>query len=150
MSPLTKLTQKTFKFQLFEDGEKSIQELKKTLTTAQVLTLLEGTQDSVVYCNAYRDGLGYILMQNDKVIAYDSRQLKVHEKNYLTHELELDTIVIGLKIWSTTSMVLMSICSLITRAYNIYLSRNISISDNGGRYNYSRIMTWVFFTAQVN
>ncbi|KAH0748577.1 hypothetical protein KY290_027809 [Solanum tuberosum] len=82
-----------------EACEKSFQELKKRLTTALVLTLAEGTQGFVVYCDASRVGLGCVLMQNGKVIAYASKQLKVHEKNYPTHDLELAAIVFMLKIW---------------------------------------------------
>ncbi|KAH0715889.1 hypothetical protein KY284_008794 [Solanum tuberosum] len=77
---------------IIEACEKSFQELKKRLTTAPVLTLPEGTQGFVVYCDASRVGLGCVLMQNGKVIAYASRQLKVHEKNYLTHDLELAVV----------------------------------------------------------
>ncbi|KAH0678966.1 hypothetical protein KY284_020051 [Solanum tuberosum] len=98
-SPLTKLTQKTVKFQWFEACKKSFQELKKRLTSATVLTLPEGTQGFVVYCDASRVGLGCVLMQNGKVIAYASRQLKVHEKNYPTHDLKLAVVVFSLKIW---------------------------------------------------
>ncbi|KAH0739920.1 hypothetical protein KY290_038625 [Solanum tuberosum] len=90
--PSTKLTQKTVKFQWSEACEKSFQELKKRLTSAPVLTLPEGTQGFVVYCDASRVGLGCFLMQNGKVIAYASRQLKVHEKNYPTHDLELAVV----------------------------------------------------------
>ncbi|WMV40974.1 hypothetical protein MTR67_034359 [Solanum verrucosum] len=97
-SPLTKLTQKTIKFQWSEAYEKSFQELKKMLTTAPVLTLLEGTQCFVVYCDASRVGLGCVFMQNVKVIAYASIQLKVYEKNYPTHDLELVAVVFSLKI----------------------------------------------------
>ena len=64
-----------------------------------VLTLPEGTQGFVVYCDASRVGLGCVLMQNGKVMAYASRQLKVHEKNYPTHDLELAAVVFALKIW---------------------------------------------------
>ncbi|WMV30700.1 hypothetical protein MTR67_024085, partial [Solanum verrucosum] len=88
-SPLTNLTQKTMKFQWSEACEKSFQKLKKRLTTALILTLLESTQGFVVYCDASRVGLCFVLMQNGKVIPYVSRQLKVHEKNYPTHDLEL-------------------------------------------------------------
>ncbi|KAH0738661.1 hypothetical protein KY290_037366 [Solanum tuberosum] len=98
-SPLTKLTQKAVKFQWSEACEKSFQELKKRLITAPVLTLPEGTQGFVVYCDASRVGLGCVLMQNGKVIAYASRQLKVHERNYPTHDLELAAVVFALKIW---------------------------------------------------
>ena len=62
--------------------------LKYKLTSALVLTLPEGTKDFVVYCDASRIGLGCVLMQHGKVIAYASRQLKVHERNYPTHDLE--------------------------------------------------------------
>ncbi|KAH0633253.1 hypothetical protein KY284_036039 [Solanum tuberosum] len=71
---------------------RSFQELKKRLTTAPVLTLPKGTQGFVVYCDASRVGLGCVLMQTGKVIAYASRQLKVHEKNYPTHYLELAAV----------------------------------------------------------
>ncbi|KAH0778029.1 hypothetical protein KY290_009440 [Solanum tuberosum] len=131
-SPLTKLTQKTVKFQWSEACEKSFQELKKRLTIAPVLTLPEGTQGFVVYCDASRVGLGCVLMQNGKVIAYASRQLKVHEKNYPTHDLELAAVVFALRYGVITYMVCMSTYSLITRAFNMCLLRKSLISDRGG------------------
>ncbi|WMV37258.1 hypothetical protein MTR67_030643 [Solanum verrucosum] len=87
------------KFQWSEACEKSFKESKKRLTTAPVLTLPEGTQGFVVYYDASRVGLGCVLMQNGKVIAYVSRHLKVNEKNYPTHDLELAAVVFALKIW---------------------------------------------------
>ena len=69
------------------------------MTITLVLTLLEGTQGFVVYCDASRVGLGYILMHNVKVIAYTSRQLKVHEKNDQTHDLQFVVVIFDLKIW---------------------------------------------------
>ena len=72
--------------------------MKDRLTSAPVLTLSEGTKDFVVYCDASRIGLGCVLMQHGKVIAYASRQLKVHERNYPTHDLELAAVVFALKI----------------------------------------------------
>ncbi|GJZ13547.1 putative reverse transcriptase domain-containing protein [Tanacetum coccineum] len=60
---------------------------------------LPGSEDFVVYCDASHKGLGAVLMQKEKVIAYASRQLKVHEKNYTTHDLELGLVVFALKIW---------------------------------------------------
>ena len=78
---------------------KSFQELKDRLTKAPVLTLPEGTDGFVVYCDASRVVLGCVLMQNGKVITYASRQLKVHKKNYPTHDLELAAVVYALKIW---------------------------------------------------
>ncbi|KAH0655152.1 hypothetical protein KY285_030034 [Solanum tuberosum] len=98
-SPLTKLTQKKVKFQWSDDCEKSFAELKTRLTTTPVLTLPEGSDGYVIYCDASRVGLGCVLMQRGKVIAYASRQLKVHEKNYPTHDLELAAVVFALKIW---------------------------------------------------
>ncbi|WMV19078.1 hypothetical protein MTR67_012463 [Solanum verrucosum] len=97
-SPLTALNQKKAKFIWFEDCEKSFEELKDRLTLPSVLTLPKGTNGFMVYCDASRVGLGYVLMQNGKVIAYSSRQLKVHEKNYPTHDLELTVVVFVLKI----------------------------------------------------
>ena len=94
-----KLTQKMVKFQLSEAYEKSFQELKKRLSTTPVLTLLKGNQGFVVFCDAPRGCLGCVLMQNDKVIAYASRQLNVHEKNYPTHDLALDVVLFTLKLW---------------------------------------------------
>ncbi|GJY34958.1 putative reverse transcriptase domain-containing protein [Tanacetum coccineum] len=73
--------------------------LKKKLCSAPILALLEGTKDFVVYCDASLKGFGAVLMQREKVIAYASRQLKVHEENYKTHDLELGTIVFALSLW---------------------------------------------------
>jgi len=73
--------------------------LKKRLTTAPVLTLPDIHIDFVVFCDASRQGLGCVLLQDGKVVAYASRQLKVHEKNYPTHDLELSAVVHALKIW---------------------------------------------------
>ena len=98
-SPLTKLTQKMVKFQWSDNCEKSFAELETRLITAPVLTLPEGLDGYVIYCDASRVALGCVLMQRDKVITYASRQLKVHKKNYPTHDLELATLVFALKIW---------------------------------------------------
>ncbi|GJW71380.1 putative reverse transcriptase domain-containing protein, partial [Tanacetum coccineum] len=67
--------------------------------SAPILALPEGSEDFVVYCDASHKGLGAVLMQREKVIAYASRQLKVHEKNYTTHDLELGSVMFALKIW---------------------------------------------------
>ncbi|GJW84981.1 putative reverse transcriptase domain-containing protein [Tanacetum coccineum] len=71
----------------------------KKLCSAPILALPEGSEDFVVYCDASHKGLGAVLMQREKVIAYASRQLKVHEKNYTTHDLELGSVVFALKLW---------------------------------------------------
>ena len=98
-SAMTRLTQKKVKFLWSDSCENSFRELKTRLTTAPVLTLPDGVDSFMVYCDASRVGLGCVLMQRGKVIAYASRQLKPHEKNYPTHDLELATIVFALKIW---------------------------------------------------
>ena len=64
-----------------------------------MLTIIDGNQDLKVWTDASREGLGAVLMQRGQVIAYASRQLKPHEKNYVTHDLELLAIVFSLKIW---------------------------------------------------
>ena len=73
--------------------------MKKRFPSAPILTLPEGTQGVVVYCDASRVGLGCVLMQNGKVIAYASKQLKVHKGNYPTHDIELVAVVFSLNIW---------------------------------------------------
>ncbi|XP_060212009.1 uncharacterized protein LOC132639586 [Lycium barbarum] len=98
-SPFKKLTQKTAKFQWSEACEKSFQELKARLTSAPILNLPSGSGGYVVYCDTSKIGFGCVLMQNGKVIAYASRQLKKHEKNYPTRDLELAAVVFALKIW---------------------------------------------------
>ncbi|GJW07724.1 putative reverse transcriptase domain-containing protein [Tanacetum coccineum] len=75
-----------------EEQENAFQNLKGKLCDAPVLALLDGPEDFVVYCDASGLGLGCVLMQRGKVIAYASRQLKIHEKNYTTHDLELDAV----------------------------------------------------------
>jgi hypothetical protein len=77
----------------------SFEELKKRLTTALVLTLLDLSKKFSIYCDASRSGLGCVLMQEVRVVAYASRQLRKHELNYPTHDLELATVVHALKIW---------------------------------------------------
>jgi len=97
--PLTKLTRKGQPFEWNEACEFSFQELKKKLTSAPVLILPDPTKNFEVYCDACGQGLGCVLMQERKVAAYASRQLKQHELNYPTHDLELAAVVFALKIW---------------------------------------------------
>ncbi|GKB41523.1 putative reverse transcriptase domain-containing protein [Tanacetum coccineum] len=97
--PMTKLTQKTLKFDWGGKEEATFQLLKQKLCNALILALPEGSEDFVIYYDALHKGLGVVLMQRDKVIAYASRQLKVHKKNYTTHGLELGAVVFALKIW---------------------------------------------------
>ncbi|GJW30796.1 putative reverse transcriptase domain-containing protein [Tanacetum coccineum] len=96
---MTKLTQKSVKFNWGEKEETAFQTLKQKLCSALILALPEGSENFVVYCDASHKGLGAVLMQKEKVIAYASRQLKIHEKNYMTHDLELGAVVFALKMW---------------------------------------------------
>jgi hypothetical protein len=97
--PLTRLTRKDVPFVWDEECEKSFRTLKKKLTQAPVLTIPDLEKRYVVFCDASSKGLGGVLMQENNVIAYTSRQLKPHEENYPTHDLELAAIVFVLKIW---------------------------------------------------
>nr|GEW79671.1 hypothetical protein [Tanacetum cinerariifolium] len=78
---------------------KLILDLLKKEEFAPILALLEGSETFVVYCDASCKGLGVVLMQSEKVIAYASRQRKIHDKNYTTHDLELGVVVFALKMW---------------------------------------------------
>ncbi|GKB92343.1 putative reverse transcriptase domain-containing protein [Tanacetum coccineum] len=96
---LTELTQKNKKYIWGEDQESAFQLLKQKLCKAPILALPEGNDDFVVYCDASHQGLGAVLMQREKVIAYASRQLKPNEENYTTHDLEFRAVVFAIKIW---------------------------------------------------
>nr|GEV09914.1 hypothetical protein [Tanacetum cinerariifolium] len=96
---MTKLTQKGIEFDWDEKEENAFQLIKQKLYSASILASPEGSKDFVVYCDASHKGLGAVLMQREKVIAYASRQLKIHEANYTTHDLELGSVVFALKIW---------------------------------------------------
>nr|GEV64980.1 putative reverse transcriptase domain-containing protein [Tanacetum cinerariifolium] len=98
-APMTKLTQKIMKFDWGENEEAVFQLLKQKLCSAPILALPKGSENFMVYCDASHKGLGAVLMQKEKVIAYASCQLKVHKKNYTTHDLELDAVVFALKMW---------------------------------------------------
>ncbi|GJZ59122.1 putative reverse transcriptase domain-containing protein [Tanacetum coccineum] len=78
--------------------EAAFQTLKTKLCSAPILALPQGAKNFIVYCDASHKGLGAVLMQNEKLIAYASRQLKIHQKNYTTHDLELGAVVFALKI----------------------------------------------------
>ncbi|KAL0458159.1 UNVERIFIED_CONTAM: Transposon Ty3-I Gag-Pol polyprotein [Sesamum latifolium] len=97
--PLTNLLKKNTPFNWNDRCAQSFEELKRRLTSAPILALPSGDGGYVVYTDASRQGLGCVLMQHGKVIAYASRQLRPHEINYPTHDLELAAIVHALKIW---------------------------------------------------
>ncbi|GJW39177.1 putative reverse transcriptase domain-containing protein [Tanacetum coccineum] len=96
---MTKLTQNGIKFDLGDKEEAAFQLIKQKLCSAPILALPKGSEDFVVYYDASHKGLGAVLMQREKVIAYASRQLKIHEKNYTTHDLKLGSVVFALKFW---------------------------------------------------
>ncbi|GJX73570.1 putative reverse transcriptase domain-containing protein [Tanacetum coccineum] len=97
--PLTLLTLKNKTYVWGDKQEEAFRILKEKLCNASGLALPDGPNDFVVYCDASNQGFGCVLMHKGKVITYASRHLKVHEKNYTNHDLELKAIVIALKIW---------------------------------------------------
>ena len=99
VAPLTQLTRKDQPFTWTDKCEESFQKLKRRLTSAPILVIPDMGKPFEVYCDASHLGLGCVLMQEKKAVAYASRQLKVHERNYPTHDLELAAIVFALKIW---------------------------------------------------
>ncbi|KAE8664148.1 Detected protein of unknown function [Hibiscus syriacus] len=98
-SPLTKLLRKNVLFDWGEAQQESFEKLKAVLTQAPVLIQPESGKDFTVYSDASHSGLGCVLMQESKVVAYASRQLRPHESNYPTHDLELAAVIFALKIW---------------------------------------------------
>ena len=96
---MTRLTRKGVNFDWKDKCEESFQELKKRLTIAPMLITPIIGERYIVYCDASRNGLGCVLMQRERVVAYASRQLKNHEQNYPTHDLELTAIVFALNLW---------------------------------------------------
>ena len=97
--PLTQLTRKGVAFVWGDRQQRAFDELREKLCDAPVLVLPEGLEDFVVYCDASITGLGAVLMQRNRAIAYASRQLKPHETRYPTHDLELGAVVFALKTW---------------------------------------------------
>jgi ribonuclease HI len=97
--PMTALLEKNAKFMWSDKCQVNFEELKKRLITAPVLVLLDLSKNFSIYYDASHLGLGCVLMQEGKVVAYASRQLRKHELNYPTHDLELAAVVHALKIW---------------------------------------------------
>ncbi|WVZ52410.1 hypothetical protein U9M48_003467 [Paspalum notatum var. saurae] len=97
--PMTSLTKKNAKYSWSPNCEEAFQSLKRSLTTAPVLAQPDVTKPFDVYCDAFGNGLGCVLMQEGRVVTYASRQLRKHEANYPTHDLELAAVVHALKIW---------------------------------------------------
>ncbi len=98
-SPLTKLLWKYIKFQWNDQCQESFDKQKRCLIEALILTLPTLGKEYTIYNDASHNGLGCVLMQDKNVIAYASCQLKPHERNYPTHDLELAAVIFALKIW---------------------------------------------------
>ena len=96
---MIKLLRKNVKFEWNDEYQENMDELKKRLTTAPILTLPSSGSGYVIYSDASHKGLGCVLIQHKKVIAYISRQLRPHELNYATHDLELAVVVFAFKMW---------------------------------------------------
>ena len=99
VSPLTKLLRKGIKFEWTDKCQNSFEQLKGMLVEEPILMQPTLGKKYTLYTDASRIGLGCVLMQDEKVVAYASRQLKPHEQNYPTHELELVAVVFALKTW---------------------------------------------------
>ena len=97
--PMTRLTRKEVKFEWNDLYEKAFPDLKRRLTSAPILIVLERGQGYTVYCDASKDELGCVLMKFGRVVDYGSLQLKNHEWNYPTHDMELAINFLALKIW---------------------------------------------------
>nr|GEW31728.1 putative reverse transcriptase domain-containing protein [Tanacetum cinerariifolium] len=98
-NPLTLLTQRNKTFAWGDKQDEAFHIMKEKLFNALVLALLDGPNDFMVYCDESKQSFRCVLMQRGKVIAYASRQLETHEKNYTTHDLDLGAVVFALKIW---------------------------------------------------
>jgi hypothetical protein len=96
---MTELLKKGEKFEWVQKCEDAFHTLRQHLTTTPVLAQPENNKPFDVYCDASGTGLGCVLMQDNRVIAYASRELKSHEQNYSTHDLELAVVVHALKMW---------------------------------------------------
>ena len=96
---MTRLTRKEVKFEWNDLCEKAFQELNMRLTSAPIMIVPERGRRYTVYCDTSKAGLACVLMQSGRVVAYGSHQLKNHEQNYPTHDIELAAIVFALKIW---------------------------------------------------
>ncbi|KAL4341721.1 hypothetical protein GQ457_08G032650 [Hibiscus cannabinus] len=97
--PLTKLLRKDQPFEWSKDRQRSFDKLKQALAHAPIIAQPESGKEFTVYSDVSHSGLGCVLMQGENVIAYALRQLKPHELNYPSHDLELAAVVFALKIW---------------------------------------------------
>ena len=96
---ITTLQKKSVQFIWIQQCQDSFEKLKQLLKTTPVLKIVDPSKDFVVCTNANTKGLGWVLTQEVRVICYESHKLKEHEKHYVVHDMELETIIHGLKIW---------------------------------------------------
>ena len=96
---MTRLTRKEVKYEWNDSCERAFQELKRRLTSTPILIVPERGQGYIIYYDASKDGLECVLMQFGRMVTYGSQQLKNHERNYPTHDMELAAILFALKIW---------------------------------------------------
>ncbi|GKD56111.1 putative reverse transcriptase domain-containing protein, partial [Tanacetum coccineum] len=131
---MTEITQKNQKFDWGEEQEEAFQLLKQKLCATPILALPEGSDDFVVYCDASIKGLGVVLMQRIKVIAYACKQLKIHKKNYTTHDLELGAERIKpLRVRALVMTIGLDLSSRILEAQKEAIKiENIEAEDIGG------------------
>jgi hypothetical protein len=121
--PMTKLLEKNKAFEWTAECQASFEELRKSLTSAPVLVLADLTKKFNIYCDTSHRGFGCVLMQKGQVVCYASRQLRKHEENYPTYDLELAAVVHALKIWSTISLDITVRLTVTTRVSNTYSLR---------------------------
>ena len=114
VKPITSLLKNDIKFNWSSKCNEAFEQLKTLLTTAPVLAQPDITKPFDVYCDASGSGLGCVLMQEGRVIAYASRQLRRHEEHYPTHDLELAAVVHALKIWRYLGMHLTGVISFLS------------------------------------
>jgi hypothetical protein len=97
-SPITSLQKKGVTFEWTSKCEERFQQMKDIFTSVPILKIVDPDEDFIVCTDACKEGLGGFFSQNDHVICYESRKLKEHERNYATHDLELEKIVLALKM----------------------------------------------------
>jgi hypothetical protein len=121
--PMTKLLEKNKAFEWIRECQASFEELKKWLTSSPVLILPDLTKKFFIYCDAPRQGLGCVLMQEGQVVCCASRQLRKHEENYPTHDLKLTAVYMLLRYGDTISLDIDARYTVTTRASNTYSLR---------------------------
>ncbi|XP_021652337.2 uncharacterized mitochondrial protein AtMg00860-like [Hevea brasiliensis] len=129
VAPITRISQKNKKFKWSNQCEECFQKLNECIISALVLALPSGNEDFSIYYDASKVGLGCVLMYNGRVISYALRQLKKHEANYPTHDLEMAAVVFSLRCGDTIYMELNMKFSLIIRVSSTFSTRKNEISN---------------------